>query len=244
MNRFLPAAASAHAASIDLVITLVHGLMLALFVGWAIYFVWVLIRFRQGRQPVADHQGATGRIALGVEVGVVVAEAALLVVLALPLWFARTAAQPATPTPLTIRVVAEQFVWNVHYPGADGVFGPTTVALIGPTNPLGLDRTSPTGADDVVVLNQIHVPLNQPISIQLSSKDVIHSFGVPAMRVKQDAVPGMLSPVWFTPTVAGTYDIVCSQLCGLAHFRMRGTITVESAEAFRQFLAEEAAAPR
>lgn len=244
MSRFLPVAASAHAADIDLVTTLIHGLMLGLFVGWAVYFVWVLVRFRRGRQPVADHRGASGRVALGVEIGVVVAEAALLIVLALPLWFARTSAQPTTSTPLIIRVVAEQFVWNVHYPGPDGAFGPTSIALIGPTNPLGLDRTSPTGADDIVVLNQIHVPVDRPVSIQLSSKDVIHSFGVPAMRVKQDAVPGVLSPLWFTPTVAGTYDIACSQLCGLAHFRMRGTITVESAEAFRQFLAEEAAALR
>ena len=244
MSRWLPAAASAHAADIDLVMTLVHGLMLALFVGWAIYFAWVLLRFRSARQPVADHHGASGRVALGVEIGVVVAEAALLIALALPLWFARTAAQPSTPGPLIIRVVAEQFVWNVHYPGPDGAFGPTSLSLIGPTNPLGLDRSSPTGADDIVVLNQLHAPLNRPVNIQLSSKDVIHSFGVPAMRVKQDAVPGTVSPVWFTPTVAGTYDIACSQLCGLAHFRMRGTITVESAEAFQQFLAEEATAPR
>lgn len=244
MSRFLPAAASAHAADIDLVTTLVHGLMLALFVGWAIYFTWVLVRFRRSRQPVADHHGASGHIAMGVEIGVVVAEGTLLIALALPLWFARTSARPATPDALTIRVVAEQFVWNVHYPGADGAFGPTSLSLIGPTNPLGLDRASPTGVDDIVVLNQIHLPIDRPVNIQLSSKDVIHSFGVPAMRVKQDAVPGTVSAVWFTPTVAGTYDIACSQLCGLAHFRMRGTITVESAEAFQRFLAEEAAALR
>ena len=77
--------------------------------------------------------------------------------------------------------------------------------------------------------------------IQLSSKDVIHSFGVPAMRVKQDVIPGLLTPVWFTPTMTGEFDIACSQLCGLGHYRMRGVITVESEDAFRKFLADEAA---
>ena len=155
---------------------------------------------------------------------------------------ARTSAQPTDPGATVIRVVAEQFVWNVHYSGADGQFGTTSIALVGPTNPLGLDRTSAGGRDDIVVQNQLHVPIGRPVVIQLSSKDVIHSFGVAAMRVKQDAVPGLLTPVWFTPTLAGTFDVACSQLCGLAHFRMRALVTVETDEAYRKFLAEEAAA--
>ena len=118
------------------------------------------------------------------------------------------------------------------------------IALVTPTNPLGLDRASPFGKDDIVVLSQMHLPINRPVIIQLSSKDVIHSFGVPAMRVKQDATPGLVTPVWFTPTMAGQFEIACSQLCGLGHYRMMGVITVESEEAFRRFLADEAAALR
>ena len=91
-----------------------------------------------------------------------------------------------------MRVVAEQFVWNVHYPGPDGQFGATSIALVSPTNPVGLDRNSPGGKDDIVVISQMHLPINRQVIIQLSSKDVIHSFGVPAMRVKQDAIPGVL----------------------------------------------------
>ena len=241
MDRLLPPAAAAHAAEVDRVIGLVHLLMLALALGWATYFVWVLIRFRRGRQPRARAAGATGRPALAVEVAVVVAEASLLVLLALPVWYARTSAQPAAAEAVVVRVVAEQFAWNVHYPGADGEFGASRVDLIGPDNPVGLDRSSSHGADDIVVINQLHLPVQRPVIIQLSSKDVIHSFGVPAMRVKQDAIPGMASPVWFTPTREGVFDIACSQLCGLAHFRMRGIVTVEAESAFRQFLADEAA---
>ena len=240
MSRFLPPAASGHAGEIDFVLTLVHILMLALFAGWATYFIWVLIRFRQRRQPRADAAGAAGRFAFWIEVGVVVAEAVLLVVFALPLWFKRTAAQPSDAGAIVVRVVAEQFAWNVHYPGPDGRFGATSIALVTPTNPIGLDRNSPGAKDDIVVLGQLHLPVGRQVIVQLSSKDVIHSFGVPAMRVKQDAIPGLFTPVWFVPTRTGEFDIACSQLCGLAHYRMRGIITVESDDAFRTFLAEAA----
>jgi cytochrome c oxidase subunit 2 len=244
MSRFLPLPASSHAGQIDLVMTLVHILMLVMFVGWSAYFAWVLIRFRSGRQPRANHAGATGRFALGTEVGVVIAEVVLLVGFALPLWFSRTAARPAQPDAVVVRIVAEQFAWNVHYPGADGQFGATAIALVTSSNPIGLDRKSPFGADDIVLLSELHLPINRPVVIQLSSKDVIHSFGVPAMRVKQDAIPGVLSPVWFTPTVLGNFEIACSQLCGLGHYRMRGVIVVETEDAYRKFLATEAAALR
>jgi len=232
---------SAHAAGIDRIMMLVHLLMLALFAGWGAYFVWVLFRFRRSRQPHANHDGAKGRVAGFVEIGVVVAEAVLLVVFALPLWFEQTAAGPADPNATVIRIVAEQFTWNVHYPGADGRFGTTTPALISASNPLGLDRSSPFGKDDLVLQGQLHVPVNRPVVIQLSSKDVIHSFGVPAMRVKRDAVPGLLASVWFTPTTSGQFDIACSQLCGMAHYRMRGVLTVQSDADYRKFLADEAA---
>jgi cytochrome c oxidase subunit 2 len=244
MSRLIPIAASAHADAIDRITTLVHLLMLVLFVGWSIYFVWVLFRYRRAHQPRAQAAGARGRIAFWTEIGVVVAETVLLVVFALPLWYNRTAAQPREQDAVVIRVVAEQFAWNVHYPGADGRFGETGMSLISPTNPIGLNRRSPFGSDDVTDLGRIHVPVNRQILIQLSSKDVIHSFGVPAMRIKRDAVPGLIAPVWFTPTIPGEYEIACSQLCGLAHFRMRGTIVVESEAAFRAFLDAESPASR
>jgi cytochrome c oxidase subunit 2 len=242
LSRWLPPQASAHAPEIDLVLTLVHWLMLVLFVGWGAYFVWALIRFRERRQPMPDSGHMSGRPALWAEVGIVVAEGVLLIAIALPIWFRQTSAAPVTDPPATVvRVVAEQFAWNFHYPGADGQFGETTLSLVTPTNPIGLDRTSRFGADDIVTLDDLHLPINRPVVIQLSTKDVIHSFGVPAMRVKTDAIPGLLSPVWFTPTLAGQFDIACSQLCGLGHFRMKGVITVESEAEYRAFLASEAA---
>jgi cytochrome c oxidase subunit 2 len=239
MSRWLPPAASSHAGQIDFLLLLVHGLMLLLFVGWGLYFMWVLVRFRQGRQPHAQPTGATGRLALTTEILVVIAEAVLLVVFALPLWFQRTSAQPDAADTLTVRVIAEQFAWTMHYPGADGRFGESRPGLITDSNPIGLDRASPFGADDLVVPGQLHLPVGRPVVIQLSSKDVIHSFGVAAMRVKQDVVPGLFTPVWFTPITPGRYEIACSQLCGLGHYRMRGFLNIKSDADYRAFLAEE-----
>ena len=242
MTSWLPVAASAEAGEIDLVMSLVHWLMLVLFVGWSVYLGWVLVRFRRKRQPRANPHGARGRFALWTEVGVVAAEGLLLVVFALPLWYDQTAAQPTDPQAVVVRVVAEQFSWNVHYPGPDGRFGETSTALVSPANPLGLDRQSDAAADDVVDINRMHLPVGRPAIVQLSSKDVIHSFGIAAMRVKRDAIPGLFAPVWFTPTSTGTFEVACSQLCGLAHFRMRATVVVQSEEEFNQSLAALAAA--
>jgi cytochrome c oxidase subunit 2 len=244
MNRFLPPAASEHAAAIDGMLAHVHLMVLILFAGWAAYFVYVLLRFRRGSNPLANPQGTHGRYAMAIFGAVAIAEAVLLAGYGLPLWFARTSAAPVGQNPLVIRVVAEQFVWNVHYPGADGEFGETSLALLSPTNPLGLDRSSRNGKDDLVLLSEIHVPVNRAVLIYLTSKDVIHSFGVPAMRVKQDVVPGLRSPVWFTPTVEGEFEIACSQLCGLGHHRMRGVIKVESDDVYRKFLSDEDALQR
>ena len=137
-----------------------------------------------------------------------------------------------------IRVVAEQFAWNAHYPGRDGLFGRTDVKLLAPENPLGLD-TRGDGRDDVTTINEIVIPVGRPVIVQLSAKDVIHSFGIPAMRIKQDANPGMMTPVWFTPTLTGEFDIACSQLCGLGHYRMRAILKVVTEGQYEQWLASQ-----
>jgi cytochrome c oxidase subunit II len=89
-------------------------------------------------------------------------------------------------------------------------------------------------------MNWMNLPVGKPVVIMLSSKDVIHSFGLPQMRVKQDAIPGIVQPVWFTPTELGQWDIACSQLCGLGHFRMKGVYAIQTQDAFDAWLKEEA----
>jgi cytochrome c oxidase subunit 2 len=235
----LPVAASDHAGEIDQMIVLVHWLMLVLFVGWGLYFAFVLFRFRRGAHPKASYMGAKGKFAKSTEVAVAIIEAILLVGYAIPAWATRVRQFPSESEAIVVRVVAEQFAWNVHYPGADGRFGRTAIKLISPDNQLGLDRSDPSAKDDITTINQLNLPVDRPALVYLSSKDVIHSFGLYEMRVKQDAIPGMQIPVWFVPTRIGEYEIACSQLCGLGHFRMRGFVTVQSAEDFRNWMAEQ-----
>ena len=88
----------------------------------------------------------------------------------------------------------------------------------------------------------MHLPIGRPVNIHLTSRDVIHSFSIPAMRVKQDVIPGMSIPMWFTPTKSGQYEIACAQLCGIGHYRMKGFVTVHSQEDFDKWLSEQVSA--
>jgi cytochrome c oxidase subunit II len=236
----LPVQASTHAAELDHLTSIVHWLMAILFVGWGVVFIFMLFRFRKGANPRADYHGAKGKLAKGIEIAVVVVEAILLVFYAIPAWATRVSSFPSSSEAVVVRVVGEQFAWNVHYPGPDGKFGRTDVSLMAADNPLGLDRRDPAAKDDITTINQLTLPVDRPVLVHLSSKDVIHSFGLYEMRIKQDAVPGLDIPVWFIPNRIGEYEIACSQLCGLGHYRMRGFVNIKSDADYRNFLAEEA----
>jgi cytochrome c oxidase subunit II len=236
----LPPQASTHAGEIDHMIVIVHWLMLVLFVGWGAFFVFVLFRFRKGANPKANYAGAKGKLAKGLEIGVAIVEVILLVVYAIPAWATRVGAFPSEDQATVVRVTGKQFEWISHYPGADGRFGRREVARVVADNPIGLVRTDADAKDDIVTINQLNLPVDRKVLIQLTSLDVIHSFGLFEMRVKQDAIPGMDIPVWFEPNKIGQYEIACSQLCGLGHFRMRGFVNIQSDADFRNFLAEEA----
>jgi cytochrome c oxidase subunit 2 len=220
-------------------ISLVHWLMFVLFIGWGIFFAFVLFRFRRAANPKASYEGAHGKISKGIEVAIVVIEMVLLVFYAIPAWARRVNQFPPENEAVVVRVVAEQFAWNVHYPGPDGKFGRTDINLVSADNPLGLDRSDPAAKDDITTINQLNLPVDRPVLVHLSTKDVIHSFGLYEMRVKQDAIPGMSIPVWFIPNRAGEYESACSQLCGLGHFRMRGFVTIQSAADFQKWLADQ-----
>lgn len=235
----LPVEASAHAAEIDHMIILVHYLMFVLFIGWGIFFVYVLYRFRRGANPKASYTGVKGHGSKYLEIAVAIVEVILLVGYAIPAWAKRVKEVPPDNEATVVRVVGEQFAWNVQYPGPDGKFGRTDPKLVTADNPLGLDRTDPNAKDDVTTINQLNLPVDKPVVVHLSSKDVIHSFGLYEMRIKQDAVPGLEFPVWFIPTRVGDYEITCSQLCGLGHFRMRGFVTIQSQGDFQKWMADQ-----
>ena len=126
----LPALAAAHGGEIDNMIGWIHIFMLVLFVGWGGFFLYALVRFRQSRNPVADYRGVTSHRSVYLEVGVAVVEAVLLIGFAIPLWAARVDARPPDSEALVVQVTGEQFAWNIHYPGADRVFGRTDIKLL------------------------------------------------------------------------------------------------------------------
>ena len=251
----LPIMSSSHGHQIDTVIGWVHWLMIFLFVGWGIYLIYALFRFNNKSNTEADYNGMKSHFNQYVEIGVIVFEAFLLVGLSLPLWSQLKTNIPDKADVHEIRVVAQQFAWNIHYPGEDGIFGSTSPNLVDEeSNPVGLDRNG-NGSDDIITINQLHLPVNKQVLIYLSTKDVIHNFSLPEMRVKQDAIPGMEIPIYFTPTMTskdfldmlkGTaregmgYEIACAQLCGNSHYRMKGYVTIETEQEFIEWLAEEA----
>jgi cytochrome c oxidase subunit 2 len=196
----LPINASAQGGPIDQLISYLHVLMFVLFIGWSLFFVYILWRFRKGRNPRADHDGVKSHTSSYIEAGVAVIEIALLVGLSIPFWSKKVSAFPTSPDTVHVRVIAQQFAWNIHYPGPDGKFGRTEIKLVSEDNPIGLDRKDPAAKDDVVTLNQLHLPVNRPVILDLTTKDVIHSFFLPLFRVKQDTIPGMSIPIYFTPT--------------------------------------------
>ncbi len=238
---WLPVNISTHGGQVDQILSVLHWFMGALFVGWGVYFIYCLLRFRQSANPKATYTQIKGKPAKYVEVSVIVIEAAILVGLSMPLWAHFKTDFPPESESLVVRVVAEQFAWNVHYSGSDGVFGRTVPELITSSNLLGLDPDDPFGRDDFNAVNQLHIPVNKPVIVRLSSKDVVHSFKIPVMRLTQDAIPGTTSRIWFEATKTGQFDLACAQLCGLGHYRMRGTVSVDTPEQFEAWLEEKQA---
>lgn len=237
----LPLNASAHGYQIDSIILYVHILMLVLFFGWGAFFIYTLVRFNRRSNPTADYTGVKGHLSTKLEIAVVVFEAILLVGFSIPFWIKHVNAFPSRSDVLELRVIAEQFAWNIHYPGKDGKFGKSSPKFMDPqNNPVGIDASDPDAQDDFVTINQMRIPIGRPVLIHLSSKDVIHSFAIPVMRVKQDAIPGMSIPVWFTAVKTGQFEIACAQLCGIGHYRMKGFLTVDAPEGFDKWVAEQA----
>jgi cytochrome c oxidase subunit 2 len=242
LAQWMPPDYSAHGPELDTLNAYVHWLMLILFVGWGLLFLFMLMRFRASKHPKAVYHGTRSHASKWAEIGVFAVECVLLFGISIPAWSRWTSRPTKAAKAMEIRIVGEQFAWNIHYPGPDGVFGRTDVNHVSSSNPLGIDSTDPAAKDDIATLNQLHLMVNRPVVIRLTSKDVIHSFFLPYMRVKQDATPGMEVPVHFTPVKASgaeTWEIACAQLCGLGHYRMKGQFQVHTAQDFAKWMSEQ-----
>ncbi len=139
-----------------------------------------------------------------------------------------------------VEVIGQQWQWSFRLPGEDGRLGTSDTRNVGPDNPLGLNPNDPNAHDDVVIqADDLHLLLGKPVKVLLRSIDVLHSFYVPEFRAKMDLVPGMVSYVWFTPTRTGTFELLCAELCGSAHYAMRSKVVVDEESEYQAWLRKQ-----
>lgn len=216
MDWSLPLNVSTQGVHIDNLFWLIFWITGVAFVLVEVGVLWFLWRFRarEGRKAKYTHGH------LGAEIVWTAIPAITMVFLGIysgQIWAGIRSPDSFPENALTIGVTAKQFEWNVTYPGADRVLG---------------------NDDDFTIRNRFEFPVGEPVIIRLQSEDVIHSFFVPELRVKQDAVPGMTIPVWFEATQTGEFQIACAELCGLGHYRMKARVVVHDADSFDRWYGE------
>ncbi|MCD8533951.1 MAG: cytochrome c oxidase subunit II [Verrucomicrobia bacterium] len=249
VNKLLPMPELANEAGkdIDGLIYVIHGFMAVLFIGWLIYYVTALVKFRRVESPKASYTGVKNKkISTLLETGVVIAEVVILVFIALPGWYLMASGDRLTEDQrkeaIEVHVNAQQFAWGFRYAGEDGVFGTQKTSLVTVNNPWGYDPEDPRGQDDFINTGELIIPVDTPIIAHCRSMDVIHSFSLKSMRVCQDCIPGISIPTYFVPNKIGRYTITCAQLCGGSHYAMRGVVNVVSKEEFADWKKSKAPA--
>lgn len=223
-------------SSIDGTIDITMWVTGMVFIAVNLFLAWCVYRFRYNKQRRAAYEPEnkkleawlTGATALGV--------AAMLT----PGLFVWADFVNVPEEAHEVEVLGQQWQWSFRYPGADGVLGAADSGDVTAENPFGMDPDDPNGQDDILVSESVmHLPLDRPVKLLLRSKDVLHDYAVAEFRVKMDLVPGAVTYMWLTPTVAGTYDILCEELCGLGHHVMRGRVTVEDTASYDAWLASQ-----
>jgi len=238
-KTWLPTGASAATGFIDSQFTLTFILMGIVFLAAQLalgYFAW---RYREqpSSPPVAYSHGNTKLEIIWTALTTVLFIG--LNLMGAPVWAANRW-EPAQPGAVQVEVTGMQFAWYFRYPGPDGKYGATSPKLMDPSAggeaAVGLDTSDPAAKDDIVS-GTMYLPVDREVDLSLRSVDMIHSFFVPSLRFKQDAVPGLNIHMHFKPTRIGEYEIACAELCGLGHYKMHGMVHVVSQQDFDKWIA-------
>lgn len=219
--------------AIDETVTITFWVTGFVFVVINLFMAYCVLRYRHRKGIKAHYEPESkkleGALILGTTVGVI----AMLA----PGLFAWAKFIEVPKDAAVLEVVGRQWNFNYRFPGKDGALGTVDARYISDENPFGMNPDDPNGQDDVLVASpELHLPVGKPVKLELRSIDVLHDFTVPQFRSKMNMVPGLVTYVWFTPTRTGTFDAFCEQLCGVAHFAMRGKVVVEEESAFREWL--------
>jgi cytochrome c oxidase subunit 2 len=204
------------------------------FVAVNLFMAYCVIRYRAKKGSRAVYDPENKKLELWLTVFTTIGVAAMLA----PGLFVWAKFVKVPDNAMEVEALGQQWHWSYRLPGADGEFGNVNARMISDENPFGIDASDPLGQDDVLVSSaELHLPVDVPVRMNLRSKDVLHNFTVAQFRVKMDLVPGMVTHMWFTPTETGTYEVLCEELCGIAHFAMRGAVVVDEQDDYEQWVA-------
>ena len=223
-------------STIDFTINVTFWITGIVFVAINLFMAYCVYRFRHKEGQKSVYEPENSKLEIGLSVITAVGVIAMLAP-GLFVW-ATFVTVPEDAT--EYEVVGQQWQWSFRYPGADGVLGTVDVSFISEDNPFGMNPDDPNGQDDILVEEPImYLPIGKPVKALLRSKDVLHNYTVPQFRVKMDLVPGTVTYLWFTPTETGTYEILCQELCGIAHHVMRGRVVVTEQAEYDAWLGEQ-----
>jgi cytochrome c oxidase subunit II len=219
--------------TIDMTVTITFWVTGFVFVAINLFMAYCVLRYRHRKGNVAHYEPESkkleGALILVTTVGVIAMLAPGLFVWAKFVEVPKDAAE--------FEVVGKQWYWAYRFPGKDGVLGTVDAKYVSDENPFGMNPDDPNGQDDILISSpEVHLPMGKPVKALLRSVDVLHDFTVPQFRVKMDLVPGLVTYVWFTPIRTGKFDLLCEELCGIAHFTMRGSVIVDEEPAFETWL--------
>jgi cytochrome c oxidase subunit 2 len=222
--------------TIDTTVTITFWVTGFVFVAVNLFMVYAVIRYRFRAGQRAAYEPETKKL----EAWLVGLTTVGIVAMLAPGLFVWAKVVEVPKDAMVFEALGRQWYWSFRFPGKDGVMGTTDARFVSDKNPFGINPDDPHGQDDVLVSQpDVHLPLGKPVKAELRSLDVLHDFAVPQFRVKMDLVPGLVSYVWFTPTRTGTFDLLCMELCGIAHYTMRGKVTVEEESAFQAWLKDQ-----
>jgi cytochrome c oxidase subunit 2 len=223
-------------AYIDHTINITFWITGFVFVAVIAFMAYCVFRFHHKEGRRADYNPENKKLEWWLSVGTGVGVAAMLAP-GLVVWH-QFVTVPADAT--EVEVMGQQWQWSFRLPGKDGRLGTSDVRNIGSDNPMGLNRDDPHAQDDVVIENgDLHLQVGKPVKVLLRSVDVLHDFYVPEFRAKMDMVPGAVTYFWITPIRTGTFDVLCAELCGAAHYQMRAKVIVDDEHEYHAWLEQQ-----
>jgi len=222
--------------SIDWTIDITFWITGIVFVLVNLFLAYVIIRYRHRDDRRAEYDPENKKLEIWLTVITSIGVAVMLAP-GLIVWADFVKVPDGSSS---FEAVGQRWQWKFRFPGEDGILGTVDSSRMDADNPFGMIDSDPNGLDDILINNNtVHLPIGQPVTALLRSADVLHNFAVPQFRVKMDLVPGLVTYVWFEPTRTGTFEILCEELCGIAHHAMRGRVIVDEQADFDAWLAQQ-----